>query len=61
MLSPGAIIGTRYKVIRLLGQGGMSNIYVCEELTPSGSPSGQVWAVKEFTATYADPENSKQL
>ena len=59
MLSPGAIIGTRYKVIRLLGQGGMSNIYVCEELTPSGSSSGQVWAVKEFTATYADPREQQ--
>ncbi len=59
MLSPGAIIGTCYKVIRLLGQGGMSNIYICEELSPSGSPSGQVWAVKEFTATYADPREQQ--
>ena len=59
MLSPGAIIGTRYKVIRLLGQGGMSNIYICEELTSSGVPSGQIWAVKEFTATYADPQEQR--
>lgn len=59
MLSPGAIIGTCYKVNRLLGQGGMSNIYICEEQTPSGSPSGQVWAVKEFTATYADPREQQ--
>lgn len=59
MLSPGAIIGTHYKVIRLLGQGGMSNIYICEELTSSGVSSGQTWAVKEFTATYADPQEQK--
>lgn len=59
MLSPGTIIGTRYKIIRLLGQGGMSNIYICEELTSSGAPSGQVWAVKEFTATYTDPQEQE--
>lgn len=59
MLNPGTIIGTRYKVIRLLGQGGMSNIYVCQELTTSGAASGQIWAVKEFTATYADPHEQE--
>ncbi|MCR4783625.1 MAG: protein kinase [bacterium] len=52
MFNPGAIIGTHYKVVRLLGQGGMSNIYLCEDT----HLFNKVWAVKEFTATYADPQ-----
>ncbi|MGM9992170.1 MAG: serine/threonine protein kinase [Candidatus Bruticola sp.] len=52
MLNQGATIGTHYKVVRLLGQGGMSNIYICED----SHLFGKVWAVKEFTAVYADPK-----
>ncbi|MGM9998472.1 MAG: serine/threonine protein kinase [Candidatus Bruticola sp.] len=52
MLSQGTTIGTHYKVVRLLGQGGMSNIYICED----SHLFGKVWAVKEFTAVYADPK-----
>lgn len=46
------MIGTHYRVVRLLGQGGMSNIYLCEDT----HLFGKVWAMKEFTATYADPQ-----
>ena len=48
------MIGTHYRVVRLLGQGGMSNIYLCEDT----HLFGKVWAMKEFTATYADPRRA---
>lgn len=52
MLQPGTMIGTRYQVIRLLGQGGMSNIYVCQDTRLRG----KMWVVKEMTARYSNPE-----
>lgn len=52
MLQPGTMIGTRYQVIRLLGQGGMSNIYVCQDTRLRG----KIWVVKEMTARYSNPE-----
>ncbi|MBI3929467.1 MAG: serine/threonine protein kinase [Armatimonadetes bacterium] len=56
MIAPNVIIGQRYKVIRLLGQGGMSNLYLCQDVrTP-----GQVWVIKEMTARYSDPKEQEQ-
>lgn len=52
MLQPGTMIGTRYQVVRLLGQGGMSNIYVCQDTRLRG----KMWVVKEMTARYSNPE-----
>lgn len=52
MQTPGTIIGTRYKVLRLLGQGGMSNIYICQDIKMYYKSC----AVKEFAALYADPK-----
>ncbi len=52
MLPPGTLIGNRYRVERLLGQGGMSNIYVCRDTRLGGPPH----AVKEMTARYSNPE-----
>ena len=52
MQTPGTIIGNRYKVLRLLGQGGMSNIYICQDINMYYKSC----AVKEFAALYADPK-----
>lgn len=55
MLHPGTVIGGRYQVIRLLGQGGMSNIYICQDT----HLRGKTWAIKEFTARYDDPQEQQ--
>ena len=52
MLPPGTMIGTRYRVVRLLGQGGMSNLYVCQDT----HLADKTFAVKEMTARYSNPE-----
>ncbi|GMU52402.1 MAG: hypothetical protein AMXMBFR33_15480 [Candidatus Xenobia bacterium] len=55
MLAPGTMIGTRYQVVRLLGQGGMSNIYLCDDL----NLRGRRWVVKEMVARYSDPNEQR--
>lgn len=55
MLSPGTMIGIRYQVVRLLGQGGMSNIYLCDDL----NLKGKRWVVKEMVARYTDPQEQQ--
>ncbi len=52
MFQPGTLIDNRYRVERLLGQGGMSNIYVCQDTRLGGTQH----AVKEMTARYSNPE-----
>ena len=52
MLQPGTMIGSRYQVVRLLGQGGMSNIYLCQH----AQLQGKKYVVKEMTARYSNPE-----
>lgn len=52
MFQPGTLIDNRYRVERLLGQGGMSNIYVCQDTRLGGAQH----AVKEMTARYSNPE-----
>ncbi len=52
MLKPGTLIQGRYQIIKLLAQGGMSNIYLC---TDSKRP-GVTLVLKEFTALYSDPK-----
>lgn len=49
------MIGTRYQVVRLLGQGGMSNIYLCDDL----NLKGRRWVVKEMVARYTDPQEQQ--
>jgi tRNA A-37 threonylcarbamoyl transferase component Bud32 len=51
VLPPGSVLGNRYQITRPLGQGGMSNIYLCQDLRLGGK---QV-VIKEFTARYSDP------
>jgi len=60
VLAPGTRIGSRYVIDRLLGQGGMSNLYIATDLTQGNS----VRVIKEMTARYADPkeqENAEKL
>jgi len=52
LFQPGTLIDNRYRVERLLGQCGMSNIYVCQDTRLGGTQH----AVKEMTARYSNPE-----
>ena len=56
MLPPGTRIGPRYVIDRLLGQGGMSNLYIANDLTQGNA----VRVIKEMTARYADPKEQQQ-
>lgn len=55
MLQPGTRIGTRYTIDRLLGQGGMSNLYLAIDHTQANA----VRVIKEMTARYPDPNEQK--
>lgn len=55
MLPPGTNIGQRYIIERLLGQGGMSNLYIATDLRQGKA----VRVIKEMTARYADPGEQK--
>lgn len=55
MLPPGQMIGTRYQINSLLGQGGMSNLYLARDL----KHGGMVVVIKEMTARYSDPTEQK--
>jgi serine/threonine protein kinase/ABC-type branched-subunit amino acid transport system substrate-binding protein len=58
MLNPGDIIAQKYQVVRLIGQGGMSNVYLVRRL---GAPANdQQWVIKEMTVSYRDPEDQKR-
>lgn len=46
---PGYVLGGRYRICRLIGRGGMSRVYMAEDL----KLTGKIWAVKE---TVADRE-----
>lgn len=48
-LKEGTCIHNRYKVVRLLGEGGMGAVYLCED----NEVAGKVWAVKEMCLKYA--------
>ncbi len=53
-----------YQVIRRIGEGGMSNIYLCQALLPPGAPGEGHWVLKEMTVSYRDPkdqENARTL
>jgi len=48
-LAEGTCIHERYRVIRLLGEGGMGAVYLCEDR----EIEGKVWALKEMSLRYA--------
>ncbi|WP_018752839.1 serine/threonine-protein kinase [Paenibacillus sanguinis] len=50
-LAPGQVLAERYRVERLLGQGGMSRVYLAADL----KLRGKVWAVKECLTRPGEP------
>ncbi|CAM9923998.1 unnamed protein product, partial [Phaeothamnion confervicola] len=55
LLAPGTRIGSRYTIENLLGQGGMSNLYLARDAQAGGA----VRVIKEMTARYADPNEQR--
>lgn len=55
MFQPNAVIAGRYQVVRLVGQGGMSNLYLAFDRKYSNATV----VVKEMTASYSDPKEQK--
>ena len=55
MFQPNSIIAGRYQVVRLVGQGGMSNLYLAYDRKYSNATV----VVKEMTASYADPKEQQ--
>jgi len=56
MFQPNAVIAGRYQVDRLIGQGGMSNLYLAYDRKYANATV----VIKEMTASYADP-NEQQM
>jgi len=54
MLSPGSILKQRYRVSSVIGQGGMSTVYLVEDLTLENS-----WAMKETLDIFPDRDKSE--
>ena len=50
-LSIGTVIHGRYRVLSVLGQGGMGAVYLVEDQTLFGKR----WALKEFADTFSNP------
>lgn len=55
MFQPNSVIAGRYQVIRLVGQGGMSNLYLAYDRKYNQA----VVVVKEMTAAYSDPKEQQ--
>ncbi len=55
MFAPQTVIANRYEVIRLIGQGGMSNLYLCRDRKYNNA----VVVIKEMTAAYSDPKEQQ--
>ena len=55
MFQPNSVIAGRYQVVRLVGQGGMSNLYLAYDRKYSNATV----VVKEMTASYADPKEQQ--
>jgi len=53
MLKPKYILGNRYQVIKALGKGGQSNVYLLKDLRLKGKK----WVAKEMVTQYADPRD----
>jgi len=51
MLNSGDILSNRYEVSRIIGQGGMSNVYLCKDL----HLENKTCVLKELIARFTDP------
>ncbi|MBU3143679.1 serine/threonine-protein kinase [Clostridium sp. CF012] len=49
MLNPGQILDEKYEIIKVLGRGGMSTVYLCKN-----NRLGNFWAVKEVESQWKD-------
>jgi serine/threonine protein kinase len=52
-LAIGTVLKNQYRIVRLVGGGGMAWVYQVEELPPAGK-SGQLWALKELRPQTQD-------
>lgn len=55
MFQPNSVIAGRYQVVRLVGQGGMSNLYLAHDRKYSNATV----VIKEMTASYSDPKEQQ--
>jgi serine/threonine protein kinase len=55
MFQPNSVIAGRYQVVRLVGQGGMSNLYLAYDRKYNNASV----VVKEMTASYSDPKEQQ--
>ncbi len=53
MLKTGYVLSNRYQIVKPLGQGGQSNVYLLKDLRLKGKR----WVAKEMTAQYANPRD----
>jgi serine/threonine protein kinase len=55
-LAIGTVLKNKYRIVRLVGGGGMAWVYQVEELLPGASPggSGRLWALKELRPQTED-------
>ncbi|MDQ7823139.1 MAG: bifunctional serine/threonine-protein kinase/ABC transporter substrate-binding protein [Candidatus Eremiobacteraeota bacterium] len=51
MLPNGTMLSGRYRILSNFAKGGMSNLYLCEDLRLPGKK----WVIKELAAQYSDP------
>ncbi|MBI2265011.1 MAG: ABC transporter substrate-binding protein [Armatimonadetes bacterium] len=56
MLTSGALLQNRFRIVRLIGQGGMATVYLAHD-TRLG---GKQWAVKEFAPIFSDQTEQAQ-
>lgn len=61
-LKPGDCVSSgryRYTVVRQVGEGGMSAIYLCQCSAPANSPDAGHWVLKEMTVSYRDRKDQE--